>query len=31
LKAEPPGAENDVRRLKTVARIAPEIDLGQDE
>jgi hypothetical protein len=31
LKAESPGVEKDVRRLKTVARIAPEIDLGQDE
>jgi hypothetical protein len=30
LKAESAEADKDVRRLKTVARIAPYIDLGQD-
>jgi len=31
LDSESPDAEKDLRRLKTVARIVPEIDLGQDE
>ena len=31
LKAKLPKAEKDVRMLKTVARIVPEFDLGQDE
>lgn len=30
LKAESAEAEKDVRMLKTVARIVPEFDLGQD-
>jgi hypothetical protein len=30
LDSESPDAEKDLRRLKTVARIVPEIDLGQD-
>ena len=30
LKAESAEAKKDVRMLKTVARIAPQIDLGQD-
>ena len=30
LKAESTEANRDVRRLKTVARIAPQFDLGQD-
>ena len=31
LDSESPDAEKDLSRLKTVARIVPEIDLGQDE
>ena len=31
LKAESPEADKDARMLKTVARIVPEFDLGQDE
>ena len=31
LKAESEEAQKDVRMLKTVARIAPELDLGQEE
>lgn len=31
LDAESAGAEKELRRLKMVARIVPEIDLGQDE
>ena len=30
LKAESSEAEKDARRLKTVARIVPEFDLGQE-
>lgn len=30
LKFESDDADRDVRRLKTVARIAPQFDLGQD-
>lgn len=30
LSAEDAAARKDVRRLKTVARIAPDLDLGQD-
>lgn len=30
LKAESEEASKDIRRLKTVARIAPQFDLGQD-
>ena len=30
LKSESDDARRDVRRLKTVARIAPQFDLGQD-
>lgn len=31
LESELPEAQTDVSRLKTVARIAPHIDLGQEE
>jgi hypothetical protein len=31
LKAESPEAEKDARRLKTVARIVPDFDLGQED
>jgi hypothetical protein len=31
LKAESVGAEKDIKRLKTVARIAPQFDLGGDD
>ncbi len=31
LKEESPVAAKDVRMLKTVARIVPDFDLGQDE
>ena len=31
LKDESPDAEKDARRLRTVARIMPEFDLGQDD
>lgn len=30
LDADSAGAEKDLRMLKTVARVVPEIDLGQD-
>lgn len=31
LAEESQGANRDLRRLKTVARIAPELDLGQED
>ncbi len=31
IEAEAATAQNDVRRLKTVARISPQFDLGQED